>query len=79
MHIACALGIPTLGLFGPSQETLYGPLGDHAKAIRGTMSYEDLINTPDYDHRNATNLMSSLTVDTVEAATLELLSKISKV
>ena len=34
MHMAAAAGTPTLGLFGPTDETVYGPWGDHAHAVR---------------------------------------------
>ncbi len=34
MHLAAAVGTPTLGLFGPTDERLYGPWGPKARAIR---------------------------------------------
>ncbi|XBQ15220.1 MAG: glycosyltransferase family 9 protein [Oceanicaulis sp.] len=34
MHIAAASGAPTLGLFGPTDEALYGPWGPNARSIR---------------------------------------------
>lgn len=34
MHLAAAVGTPTLGLFGPTDERLYGPWGKKARAIR---------------------------------------------
>lgn len=34
MHLAAAAGTPTLGLFGPTDERLYGPWGETARAIR---------------------------------------------
>jgi ADP-heptose:LPS heptosyltransferase len=33
MHIAAAMGTPTLGLFGPETPVLYGPLGARAHAL----------------------------------------------
>ena len=33
MHIAAALGAPTLGLFGPETPVMYGPLGLRARAL----------------------------------------------
>ncbi|MFC3068582.1 glycosyltransferase family 9 protein [Phenylobacterium soli] len=42
MHLAAAAGVPTLGLFGPSDERLYGPWGEHARAIRGTRTLEQI-------------------------------------
>ncbi len=40
MHLAAA-GAPTLGLFGPSDETLYEPWGPVARTVRGGRSFAD--------------------------------------
>lgn len=40
MHLAAAAGAPTLGLFGPSDDRLYGPWGPNARAIRGPRDFE---------------------------------------
>lgn len=42
MHLAAAAGVPTLGLFGPSDERLYAPWGEHARAIRGARTLEQI-------------------------------------
>jgi heptosyltransferase-3 len=34
MHLAAAARTPTLGLFGPTDERIYGPWGDHASSVR---------------------------------------------
>ncbi len=34
MHLSAAAGTPTLGLFGPTDERIYGPWGDHATSVR---------------------------------------------
>ncbi|MDI1326966.1 MAG: glycosyltransferase family 9 protein [Brevundimonas sp.] len=34
MHLSAASGAPTLGLFGPTDERLYGPWGDRSAAVR---------------------------------------------
>lgn len=34
MHMAAAAGAPTLGLFGPTDEGVYGPWGAHARSVR---------------------------------------------
>ena len=68
MHLAAAAGIPTLGLFGPSREELYGPWGEHGAVARTAVPYEALVGGPDYDHRTTGSLMDSLTVDAAEAA-----------
>jgi len=33
MHLAAALGAPTLGLFGPETPLMYEPLGEHARSL----------------------------------------------
>ena len=43
MHLAAAAGAPTLGLFGPSNEALYGPWGQSARSVRGPRSFEDFV------------------------------------
>jgi ADP-heptose:LPS heptosyltransferase len=35
MHLAAAADVPTVGLFGPSDDRLYAPWGPHARAVRG--------------------------------------------
>ena len=76
MHMAAAMKIPTLGLFGPSPERLYGPWGDWGAAVRGPRSFEDICNAPDFDHRNQDSLMLDLTVDSVVAAAESLLNRV---
>jgi ADP-heptose:LPS heptosyltransferase len=39
MHMAAAAGAPTLGLFGPSDEALYGPWGRDTGIIRGPRGF----------------------------------------
>ncbi len=45
MHLAAAAGIPTLGLFGPSDEALYAPWGPLARTVRGARSFEQFRQT----------------------------------
>jgi ADP-heptose:LPS heptosyltransferase len=72
MHMAAAAGLPTLGLFGPSSEILYGPVGDHCRALRGARSFEDICHAPDFDHRSQETLMDDLEVEAVVAAASQL-------
>lgn len=72
MHMAAASGIPTLGLFGPSSEVLYGPMGQWCRALRGPRSFEDICHAPDFDHRSHRSLMEDLTVEAVVAAAADL-------
>ncbi len=39
MHLAAAAGAPTLGLFGPSDETAYAPWGPWSRAVRGPRDF----------------------------------------
>jgi heptosyltransferase III len=77
MHMAAAAGIPTLGLFGPSREQHYAPWGDHCRAVRGDLGYEEIFPL-DYDYRNSAHhkFMADLSVDRVEQEALSLLSEI---
>ena len=43
MHLSAAAGAPTLGLFGPSDDRLYGPWGPNARALRGPRDFETFV------------------------------------
>lgn len=76
MHMAAAAGVPTLGLFGPSREEHYGPWGDHCRAVRGELGYDEIFPA-DYDYRNSDHheLMAGLSVERVQQEALSLLEK----
>ena len=74
MHLAAAVGIPTLGLFGPSQPEEYAPWGSLGAAVRTEASFEELTG-PGFDHRGTDSLMGSLTLETVEATARALLAR----
>jgi ADP-heptose:LPS heptosyltransferase len=76
MHLAAAVGIPTLGLFGPSLPERYRPWGPNGGAVRTALTYDELVGVPGYDHRTTGTLMDSLEVDTVVAAAEALYRKI---
>lgn len=40
LHLAAAAGAPTLGLFGPSDERVWGPWGQLGQALRGPRDFE---------------------------------------
>jgi ADP-heptose:LPS heptosyltransferase len=67
MHVAAAMGVPTLGLFGPSRENHYAPYGPKGRSIRGSLSYDAIINAPDYDRHLPVSYMTALNVDDVVA------------
>jgi ADP-heptose:LPS heptosyltransferase len=77
MHLAAAAGVPTLGLFGPSREELYGPWGSSCAVARPPVSYEEIFPAG-FDHRNTGTLMGGLSVDRVEEAARTLWSKVQK-
>jgi len=43
MHMAAAVGTPTVGLFGPSDERIYGPFGNHCISVRGSRSFDAFV------------------------------------
>jgi ADP-heptose:LPS heptosyltransferase len=68
MHMAACAGVPTLGLFGPSDERIYGPWGGRTACVRTPESLAALTSAPGYDHRTTGTLMRSLSIDAVEGA-----------
>jgi heptosyltransferase-3 len=75
MHIAAAIGTPTLGLFGPSLASQYAPWGRHTAVVQTERSYAELVLAPEFDHLRTGSLMDSLSVDRVEAAALALFQR----
>ncbi len=74
MHLAAAAGTPTLGLFGPSDDRLYGPWGPRAAALRGPRPFEAFV-AADPSLNQAVNHMRDLPVDWVKRAARELLAR----
>ncbi len=72
MHVAAAGGVPTLGLFGPSDERIYAPWGTLTATARTPESVEELHAHPDFSDSFNKSLMRSLSVDTVTAAATKL-------
>lgn len=73
MHMAAAVGIPTLGLFGPGQEDVYGPWGPCCAFVRTPETREELLTRLPYPGAAIPNLMESLTVECVMEKILQLL------
>ncbi|HEY1798552.1 MAG TPA: glycosyltransferase family 9 protein [Stellaceae bacterium] len=67
MHIAAAVGTPTLGLFGPSPAARYAPWGRCTAIVQTDRTPAELMG-PGFDHRTTDTLMDSLSVERVEAA-----------
>ena len=74
MHMAAAVGVPTLGLFGPSRTEVYAPWGAHARALRTPESFEELVGGPNYDRHTVGSLMTGLDVETVLEGVNDLLN-----
>ncbi len=70
-HLATAAGIPVLGVFGPSDETLEGPWGPGRMAVRGPKSMDDF-RRHDPKLNQTINHMYDVPIDTVVAAALKL-------
>ena len=68
MHLAAAAGVPTLGLFGPSREEVYGPWGERNAAVRTDLSLDEIVHQPGYDHRSQESRMLTLSVDKAQRA-----------
>jgi ADP-heptose:LPS heptosyltransferase len=75
MHIAAAVGTPTLGLFGPGNEGRYGPWGARTAVVRTSLAPHDLMG-PGFDHLRTGSLMDSLTVESVEKAAAQLYARV---
>jgi ADP-heptose:LPS heptosyltransferase len=74
MHLAAAAGAPTVGLFGPSDERLYGPWGAKSRVVRGPREFEQILAV-DPSFQQALCHMMDLPVDTVVDAAKELLAE----
>jgi ADP-heptose:LPS heptosyltransferase len=68
MHMAYALGIPVVGLFGPSRENIYGPYptsGAGHTVLRIPISYDELSGQPGFSHKNQECYMDDLSPEVV--------------
>lgn len=72
MHCAAAVGIPTLGLFGPSWPHLYRPWGAQAAFVATPENYDQLTSYAGYDPKTAPCLMNSLKVEDAFAGAVKL-------
>lgn len=71
MHIAAAIGTPTLGLFGPSPIEKYAPWGPCTAVVRTADPPESMFG-PGFNHLTTDTLMDSLSIDAAEAAAHQL-------
>lgn len=75
MHIAAAVGTPTVGLFGPGFPETYGPWGRRARAVTGTVPRDELLQRVAADP-DARGLMDGIAVEAVEKAVWTLLPEV---
>lgn len=78
MHVAAAVGMPTVGLFGPSPVEHYRPWGRWTAVARTPMSPAELMGAPGWNHRTSDTLMDGLEVDAVERVTRGLLERVER-
>jgi ADP-heptose:LPS heptosyltransferase len=76
MHMAAAVGVPTLGLFGPSPVARYAPAGPWTAVVETDTPYAELVGAPGYDPRTTGSLMDTLSVDKAEKAVLSFLETV---
>jgi heptosyltransferase-3 len=74
MHSAAAVGVPTLGLFGPSWPHLYHPWGEHTAWVSTEKNFAQLTDYPGYTPQAAPCLMTSLKVETALDAAVKLMA-----
>ncbi len=65
MHIAAAVKTPTIGLFGPSDDKVYGPWGENNIVVRIPTTFKETTNQPGFSYKSKDCYMNSLSVETV--------------
>ena len=77
MHLAAVTGIPTVGLFGPSDINQYHPWGNKTLAISTPETPEYLMNAENFSHKKTQTLMGSLKVSKVEREVMNFYKKMN--
>ncbi|WP_439579426.1 glycosyltransferase family 9 protein [Elioraea sp.] len=67
MHLAAAAGTRTVGLFGPTHDTQYGPWGAHGLTVRTPASVEALLATRGPSRPDRTLMDGITTASVIEA------------
>jgi heptosyltransferase-3 len=75
LHLAAAMGAPTLGLYGPTDELRRGPAGRDCAAVRGPAGHAELTDGVRAWRRHPESLMTDLTVDAAAEAATRLLAR----
>lgn len=73
MHCSAAVGVSTLGLFGPSYPQWYAPWGDNCAYVATPQNFDELTSFEGYNKKTTDSLMDSLTVDAVYDSVIKLL------
>ncbi len=69
MHIASALGVPSVTVFGPTDETATGPTGPHARLVREPVSCAPCkLRECPIDHKCMTGVTAGRVVDEARTA-----------
>jgi len=74
MHMAAAAGTRTVGVFGPSDPTRYGPYGSKSRAVAPDRDWVELWRDYYQRGKSAEEVMCGVTLDMVIAAAEELLA-----
>lgn len=76
MHIASALGVPTVAIFGATDDLATGPIGEHSRVVRVPVSCSPcLLRECPIDHR----CMTAVSAEAVSQAALSLVAIEKKV
>lgn len=65
MHLSSAAGIPTIGLFGPTNDKVYGPKGKNNLTIRTKTMYEEFINDKNFTLKDSPSYLKEIKVSLV--------------
>ena len=65
MHLSTAAGIPTIGLFGPTNDKVYGPKGRNNHTIRTEKKYEEFINDKNFTLKDSPSYLKDIKVSLV--------------
>lgn len=71
-HLAAAVRVPTVALFGPSAAARFAPWGPRTAVAQTAISADELVGSPGFDHRTTDTLMDSLSVEAAETAVRKL-------
>lgn len=75
MHLAAAVNIRVLGLFGPGYENIYGPYGPRNATIRTPETTQELLAKLPAPGARTPNLMQTLSIETVAQTASNLLNR----